>query len=77
MDGPRNYHTKGNKSDREKQVSCEITNMWNPIKNDTKELTKQERLQDFETELMITKGEICMGQGQTRGLGLTYTHYCI
>ena len=29
MDGPRNYHTK---SDREKQISYEITNMSNLIK---------------------------------------------
>ena len=31
-DGPRNYHTKGSKSDRERQISYEITDMWNSIK---------------------------------------------
>ena len=37
MDGPRNDHTK---SDRERQISYEIINMWNLTKNDAKELTK-------------------------------------
>ena len=34
MDGPRDYHTK---SDREIQISYDITYMWN-LKNDTNEL---------------------------------------
>ena len=29
MDGPRDYHTKWNKSDRERQISYDITYMWN------------------------------------------------
>ena len=29
MDGPRDYHTKWNKSEREKQMSHDITSMWN------------------------------------------------
>ena len=29
MDGPRDYHTKWSKSDRERQISCDITYMWN------------------------------------------------
>ena len=28
-DGLRDYHTKWNKSDRERQMSCDITYMWN------------------------------------------------
>ena len=27
MDGPRNYHTKWSKSERERQISCDITYM--------------------------------------------------
>ena len=47
LDGPRNYHTKWSKSDRERQMSYEITNMWNVTKSDTKELTKQKQTQRF------------------------------
>ena len=49
MDGLRNYHTK---SDRERQISCEITNMWNLIfKMIQKNLQNKNRLKDFETKL--------------------------
>ena len=36
MDGPRDYHTKWSKSDRERQI-YDITYMWN-LKYDTNEL---------------------------------------
>ena len=32
MDGPREYHTKWSKSDRERQISYDVTYMWNPKK---------------------------------------------
>ena len=39
MDGPRDYHTKWSKSDRERQLSYDVTYTWNQIfKNDTNEL---------------------------------------
>ena len=37
MDGPRDYHTKWSKSDRERQILYDITYMWN-LKYDTNEL---------------------------------------
>ena len=37
MDEPRDDHTKWSKSDRERQISCDITYMWN-LKNYTNEL---------------------------------------
>ena len=37
MDGPRDDHTKWSKSVRERQISYDITNMWN-LKYDTNEL---------------------------------------
>ena len=37
MDGPRDYHTKQSKSDRERQIPYGITYMWN-LKYDTNEL---------------------------------------
>ena len=40
MDGPRDYHTKWSKSDRKRQISYDITYMWNlkKKKKDTNEL---------------------------------------
>ena len=38
MDGPRDYHTKRSKSERERQVPYAITYMWG-LKHDTNELT--------------------------------------
>ena len=32
MDGPRDYHTKWNKSERERQMPYDITHMWNQKK---------------------------------------------
>ena len=46
MDGSRDYHTKWNKSDRERQMSYEIINMWNLIKNDMRTY-KTEQTQRF------------------------------
>ena len=37
MDGPRDYHTKWSKPDRERQISYDITYMGS-LKNDTNEL---------------------------------------
>ena len=37
MDGLRDYHTKWSKSERERQIPCDITYMWN-LKYDTKKL---------------------------------------
>ena len=31
MGGPRGYHIKWSKSDRERQISYDITHMWNLI----------------------------------------------
>ena len=36
MDGPRGYHTKWSKSERERQIPFGITYMWN-LKYDTSE----------------------------------------
>ena len=58
MDGPGDYHTKWNKSDRERQISYGIAYMQNLKKNDTNELIyKTETLTDLENELMVTRGK--------------------
>ena len=37
MDGTRDYHTKQRKSERERQISYDVTYMWN-LKHDTNDL---------------------------------------
>ena len=39
MDGPRDYHTKSSKSERERQIPYDITYMCHLKKKDTNELT--------------------------------------
>ena len=58
MDGPRDYHTKWSKSDTEKQISYDITNMWN-LKKWYKwtYLQKRNRPTDIGNKFMVTKGE--------------------
>ena len=46
MDGPRNYHTKWSKSERERQISFYITYLW-ILKYDTNELTYKNRKQTY------------------------------
>ena len=64
MDGPRDYHTKWSKSDRERQISYDITYMWN-LKNGTNErIYKTEIVTVVENKLMLTKGEGSGGSGE-------------
>ena len=58
IDGPRDYHTKWNKSDGERQISYAITYMWN-LKYDTNELI-------YETETHRHRKQI---YGYQRGKG--------
>ena len=58
MDGPRDYHTKWSKSERERQISYDIAYMWN-LKKGYKwtYLQNRNRLIDIENKLVATKGE--------------------
>ena len=58
MDGPRDYHTKWSKSDRERQTSYDITYMWS-LKKWYKRtyLQNRNRLTDIENKLTVTKGQ--------------------
>ena len=58
MDGPRDYHTEWSKPDRERQISYDITYMWNLKKNlQTNLFTKQRLTHDIENKLTVTKGK--------------------
>ena len=56
MDGPRNFHNKGNKSDREKQIPYDIAYMWN-LKDTNELIYKIETDSDLENKFMVTKRE--------------------
>ena len=52
------YHTKRSQSERERQISYDITYLWN-LKKEYKRtyLQNRNRLIDIENNLMVTKGE--------------------
>ena len=57
MVGPRDYHTKQSKSERERQIPHDITYKWN-LKYDTNELIYEtNRLTDIENKLVVAKGD--------------------
>ena len=60
MDGPREYYTKWSKSDRERQISYDVTHCrtWF-LKNDTNELIYKTEtvLQILKTNLWLPKGK--------------------
>ena len=56
MDGPRHYHTKWSKPERERQISYDITYMWNLGEKNTNELMyKTEKDSDIESKHMVIK----------------------
>ena len=66
MDGPRDYHIKWSKSDREGQISYDITYMWNLKRYKWTYLQNRNRLTDTENKLMITKVDSGGGAGGDR-----------
>ena len=53
MDGPRDYHTKWSKSERERQIPYDITYMWN-LKYDTNEIMYKTETEKKIQELWTT-----------------------
>ena len=57
MNGPRDYHTKWSKSDRERQISYDIAYMWNlKLWYKWTYLQKRNRVTDVENKLMVMGG---------------------
>ena len=50
----------------QRQISYEITKMWNLIKNDTKNLPNTNRLKDLEIKLTAIKGEMWSRKNKLR-----------
>ena len=68
MDGPRDYHTKWSKSERERQIPYGITYMWN-LKYDTNELI-YERETDSQTQRTDLWLPRARGPGGRDGVGV-------
>ena len=71
------HHPEWSKLDKERQISCVITYIWD-LKNDTKELIyKTEANTDFKTNLMVTIGETIEGGKNWEGDNNIYTRLYI
>ena len=64
MDGPREYHTKWSKSERERQILYDITYILS-LKYDTNELTYE-----TETDSQIENRLVVVGAREKEGLGV-------
>ena len=75
----RNYHTKWSKSERQRQIPCDITCMCNLKYNTDEHIYKnRNRLTDKENKPVVAKerwGEL--EWGKTGNLGLTDVNYYI
>ena len=55
MDGLGGHYAKWNKSDRKRQILCDITCMWNLKQhNEIVNIAKKSRLTDIENKLVVT-----------------------
>ena len=71
VDGPRDYHAKWSKSNRERQILYDITHIWTLIfKDDTNELIckTEPDVQIPKTNLWLPKGKGGRGEGYIGGL---------
>ena len=59
MDGPRDYHAKWSKSEREKQILYDITYMWN-LNYGTNELIYEAETdsQTYRTNMWLPEGAV-------------------
>ena len=60
MDGSTDYHTKKSKSDKERQIACDITYMWN-LKKKMRQVNicikQKRRAHKLRKQTLVTKGE--------------------
>ena len=56
MDGPKDCHTEGNKSDTERQILYDIAYMWNKKGYKWTYLQNRSRYTNVENKLMVTRG---------------------
>ena len=70
-DGTRDSHTEWSKSERERQIPCDITYIWNLIMAQMN-LSTEKKIMDLENRLVVAKGE-GEGVGGIGSLGLSDT----
>ena len=77
MDGPRDYHSKQSKSDRERQIPYDITYMWN-LKYDPNELIYETETdsQTYRSDLWLPRGR-GLGEGKIGSFRLADPNYYI
>ena len=71
MDGPREHHIEWNKSDREREILCDIPYMQNIKRNETNELTYKTETDSptLRTKLGLQWEEKGWGEGIVREFG--------
>ena len=72
--GPRDYHTKRNKSERERHIPCDISYMWNLKYTTNEHIYKTEM--DIENRLGVA-GEVAEKGRKIGRLGLAGANYYI
>ena len=75
MDGPRDYHTKQSKSERERQILYDIIYMWN-LKYDINQYIYETKTdsQIYRADLWLPRGR-WVGEGRHGSLGLADANY--
>ena len=75
MDATRGYHTKWSKSEKERQITYNITYMWDLKYGINETIYKIGTDSDRENTLLNAKGIVGEGEGWTGSLGLTDANY--
>ena len=75
MDGPRDYHTKPSKSERERQIPYDISYTWN-LKYDANEHFYETEMDSQSTDLWLPR-ERTLGEGRMGSSGLADANYYI
>ena len=74
MDGPRDYHTEGSKTEQERQIPYDKTYIWNLIKKMPKNLfIKQKQTQILKLILWLPQVRPLWGGKNWEGENNTYT----
>ena len=64
MDSPRDYHMKWSKSDRERQISYDVTYTQNLKKKDIREIVYKTEIDSQKQKTYVTKGDSGAGLGE-------------
>ena len=72
MDGPRKYHTKWSKSDRERQISYDTTNVWN-LKHDINEHIYKTEIDSRHRKQIYGFQQEWLGMNEEFGINVLHT----